>query len=147
MTPSRNSRADIDMRRILPDLALKMETLVLVDEAVGLGIKVYPNIGKKNAKLGFPLSEKHTLRFTPTDRGANGTQEWLSFYQKCNDEHSHPEYSIRVFVEIIDELNLNKSEAFTIDGLTIEMLIRKSLIIFYELTGKKLTPIQTKNKE
>ena len=133
---------EIDLRRELPEIALRMETNFLVHQAQSMGLIVYTSIGKKSSKIGIPLSLSHTLRISPVDRGANGVAEYFTFYSQCRCPDEHPELSMRVHVEIIDELNPDHKhiESFTIEGLNLDMVVRRALAIYADLTDKRLVP-------
>lgn len=133
----------LELRRALPDVALKMETDHLVHEAEKLGLIVSITRGKKTARIGIELTHYHTLRLSPVDKGALGVGEWFTFMNHGDQcEHIHPEYMMRVHAEIIDQFGLgeNRVESVTVVGTSIDMVLREALGAYEFLTGKGLAP-------
>ena len=48
MSNNPKNKTEIDLRRMLPDVALRMETQFIIDEALNLGIKVRISNSKKH---------------------------------------------------------------------------------------------------
>lgn len=133
----------LELRRALPEVALRMETEHLIHEAEKLGLVVTVTRGKRICRIGIELTHCHTLRLSPVDKGAQGTGEWFTF---MNGNHqckkSHPEYVMRVHAEIIDQLTPeeNRIESVTVVGASLGMVLREALGAYELLTGKKLAP-------
>ena len=131
-----------DLRRLFPDVALQMDTQVILHQARELGI--YPHINKsiKLPVLRVPLTLDHEISISPVDKGAMGLAEWFTFTRACECPKDHPEIISRVHINIKDKLfQENNSESFTIEAPNFEMMMRISLTIYYSITGKKLQPI------
>jgi hypothetical protein len=133
----------LNLRRSLPEVALRMETDHLIHEAEKLGLVISVYRGKRIARIGIELTHYHTLRLSPVDKGAQGVGEWFTFMNhgdKC--EHNHPEYIMRVHAEIIDQFGLgeNQVESVTVVGTSIDMVLREALGAYEFLTGKGLAP-------
>jgi len=132
----------LDLRRILPDVALKMETQVILHEANSLGIKAKVNRSIKTPHILIPLTFQHSMSITPVDRGIQGFAEWFTFMPNSTSLNEYPEFTSRVYVQVFDDLIENKLvESFTIQAPNLETIIRASLSIFYSNTGKQLAPI------
>lgn len=135
--------SSLELRRALPEVALRMETDHLVHEAEKLGLVVTYTRGKRTARIGIELTHYHTLRLSPVDKGAHGVGEWFTFMNdggECN--HDHPEYMMRVHAEIIDQFGLgeNKVESVTVAGTSLDMVLREALGAYEFFTGKGLAP-------
>jgi hypothetical protein len=133
---------DPDLRRLLPDIALQMDTQVILHQAWGLGIRPHLNRSIKLPVLRVPLTFDHELSISPVDKGAMGMAEWFTFPHPSDSSKSHSEVTSRVYVRVIDKMfkQVNE-ESFTIEAPNFEMMLRISLTIYYSLTGKKLQPI------
>jgi len=133
---------EIDLRRILPNIALRMDTQFLMNEARLLGIKARVSRSSKTATIRLPLTMQHSISISPVDKGAQGVSEWFTFTPPCECPQVHPEMTSRVFIQIADEMVEPKAnECFTVEAPNFEMMLRISLTIYYSLTGKKLAPI------
>lgn len=133
----------LELRRALPDVALRMETDHLVHEAEKLGLVVSYTRGKRTARIGIELTHYHTLRLSPVDKGALGVGEWFTFMNHGDEcPHDHPEYMMRVHAEIIDQFGLgeNQVESVTVAGTSLDMVLREALGAYEFLTGKGLAP-------
>jgi len=133
----------LDLRRSLPEVALRMETDHLIHEAEKLGLVITVSRGKKISRIGIELTHYHTLRISPVDRGAQGVCEWFTFMNRDdNCGKSHPEYMMRVHAEIIDQFGLgeNQVESVTVAGTSLDMVLREALGAYEFLTGKGLAP-------
>lgn len=141
MSPQLN-KSGLDLRRMFPDLALQMDTQLILHQARDLGINPHVNKSRKLPVLRVQLSLSHELLISPVDKGAMGIAEWFTFAQPCKCPDRHPEMITRVHVSIKDKLfqQIN-SESFTIEAPNFEMILRISLSIYYSSTGKKLQPI------
>lgn len=133
---------DVDLRRLFPEVALQMDTQVILHQARQLGI--YPSVNKsiKLPVLRVPLTLDHEISISPVDKGAMGIAEWFTFARPCDCSKTHPEVISRVHVKVQDKLfQQGDSESFTIEAPNFEMMMRISLTIYYSITGKKLQPI------
>ena len=139
---------DVDLRRLFPDVALQMDTQVILHQARELGIRPYVNKSIKLPVLRIPLTLDHEISISPVDKGAMGVAEWFTFTRPCECPKAHPEVISRVHVNIKDKIfQENHAESFTIEAPNFEMMMRISLTIYYSLTGKKLQPVKvTKEK-
>ena len=132
-----------ELRRVLPDVALRMETNHLAHEARKLGLVIRVYRGKKIARIGIELTHHHTLRISPVDKGGQGVSEWFTFRNHDDGcDKSHPEYQMRVHAEIIDHFGLgeNPAESLTVTGFSLDMVLRTALDTYEFLTGKGLAP-------
>ena len=135
------NKTEIDLRRMLPDVALRMETQFLIDEALNLGIKVRISNSKKTPIIRVHLTLRHSMTISPVDRGAQGFAEFFTFMPTTSPQYNYPEMISRVHIQIYDELVEEQlSESFTIQAPNFEMILRTSLSIYYSITGKKLAP-------
>ena len=99
------------LREMLPKEAFKMETEVNRAELKSLGIKntIKWRAAYKSATIVIPAAPNHEIRISPVDKGAEGHSEWMTFSmphkersQDSEIESKFPEYSLRVFVEVIE---------------------------------------------
>ena len=142
MSNNPKNKTEIDLRRMLPDVALRMETQFIIDEALNLGIKVRISNSKKTPIIRVPLTLRHSMTISPVDRGAQGFAEFFTFMPTTSPQYNYPELISRVHIKIYDELVEEQlSESFTIQDPNFEMILRTSLSIYYSITGKKLAPI------
>ena len=145
MSNNPKNKIEIDLRRMLPDVALRMETQILINEALNLGIKVKTSNSHKTPIIRLPLTLRHSMAISPVDRGAQGFAEWFTFMPDTSPQNNYPELISRVHIQIYDELiEEHLSESFTIQAPNFEMILRTSLSIYYSITGKKLAPIVKK---
>ena len=88
-----------------------METEVNRYELKHLGIKntIKWRAAYKSATIIIPAAPNHEIRISPVDKGAEGHSEWMTFSmphkersQESEIESKFPEYSLRVFVEVIE---------------------------------------------
>ena len=98
------NKTEIDLRRMLPDVALRMETQLLIDEALNLGIKVRTSNSEKTPIIRLPLTLRHSMAISPVDRGAQGFAEFFTFMPTTSPQYNYPELISRVHVQIYDEL-------------------------------------------
>ena len=140
MSNNPKNKTEIDLRRMLPDVALRMETQFIIDEALNLGIKVRISNSKKTPIIRVPLTLRHSMTISPVDRGAQGFAEFFTFMPTTSPQYNYPEMISRVHIydELVEE---QLSESFTIQAPNFEMILRTSLSIYYSITGKKLAPI------
>ena len=139
---------DVDLRRLFPDVALQMDTQVILHQARELGIRPYVNKSIKLPVLRIPLTLDHEISISPVDKGAMGVAEWFTFARPCECPKNHPEVISRVHVNIKDKMFLqSNAESFTIEAPNFEMMMRISLTIYYSITGKKLQPIVRINRK
>ena len=123
------------LREMFPKEAFKMETEVNRYELKHLGIKntIKWRAAYKSATIIIPAAPNHEIRISPVDKGAEGHSEWMTFSmphkersQESEIESKFPEYSLRVFVEVIElgdktgELNLSQ----TMTALNMEHLLK-----------------------
>ena len=123
------------LREMLPKEAFKMETEVNRAELKSLGIKntIKWRAAYKSATIVIPAAPNHEIRISPVDKGADGHSEWMTFSMPQNErsqesevERRFPEYSLRVFVEVIElgdktgKLNLSQ----TMTALNMEHLLK-----------------------
>ena len=136
---------DLDLRRLFPDVALQMDTQVILHQARELGI--HPHVSKsiKLPVLRVPLTLNHEISISPVDKGAMGVAEWFTFTRPCQCSKGHPEVISRVHIIIKDKLfQQGNIESFTIESPNFEMMLRISLTIYMTLTGKKLQPLPSR---
>ncbi len=142
--PPKNT--DLDLRRLFPDVALQMDTQVILYQARELGIHPHVNKSIKVPVLRVPLSLDHEISISPVDKGAMGIAEWFTFTRPSECRKNHPEIISRVYISIKDKMfQENNTESFTIEAPNFEMMMRISLTIYYKITGKKLQPIVRTN--
>jgi hypothetical protein len=137
---------DVDLRRLFPDVALQMDTQVILHQARELGIHPHVNRSVKLPVLRVPLTLDHEISISPVDKGAMGIAEWFTFARPCECPKDHPEVISRVHVSVTDKMfQQSTAESFTIEAPNFEMMMRISLTIYYTITGKKLQPIVRTN--
>ncbi len=135
-------KIDVDLRRLLPDVALQMDTQVILNQARQLGIHPHVNRSIKLPVLRVPLTLDHEISISPVDKGAKGIAEWFTFTRPCECPTVHLGVVSRVHVNVIDKMfPQGGGESFTIEAPDFEMMLRISLTIFHSITGKKLQPI------
>ncbi len=139
---------DPDLRRLFPDIAMQLDTQVILHQAMELGIHPKLNRSAKLPVLRVPLTLDHELSISPVDKGAMGMAEWFTFAHPSESVKNHSDVISRVHVKVSDRMFQQvNSESFTIEAPNFEMIMRISLTIYYSLTGKKLQPIFKKNRE
>jgi hypothetical protein len=131
-----------DLRMILPDTALQMETMVHCFELRKLQIKhkVKWSAGRKNVTIIIPATPNHEIRISPIDRAMQGFAEWNTYSTPMRQrslesdfERRFPEYAIRAYVQVknCSDSNLDSCLSFTITGRNIENLLRE-IVGFYK---------------
>lgn len=146
--PKLPKNMDVDLRTLFPDVALQMNTQVILRQTRELGIHPYVNMSIKVPVLRIPLTLDHEISISPVDKGVMGVAEWFTFARPRECSKNHPEVISRVHVNIKDKMFLqNNAESFTIEAPNFEMMMRISLTIYYSITGKKLQPIVRTNRK
>jgi hypothetical protein len=140
--PKLPKNMDLDLRRVFPDVALQMDTQLILHQARELGIHPQVNKSVKLPVVRVPLTLDHEISISPVDKGAMGIAEWFTFAHQNNSSKNHPELISRVHVSIKDKLfQKDVAESFTIEAPNFEMMLRISLTIYYSITGKKIQPV------
>lgn len=134
-----------ELRALLPDVALKLETMAILHDLRTQELIVNRRISGKKATLCVELNDDYQIHLMPVDIGALGFYEWLSWYQapNKNDPNSFTiQSSMRCHV-ILRKKNSNtwnELASFTIHKDNPVEIVRSALSgIFYE-TGLKLQP-------
>ena len=140
------------LREMFPKEAFKMETEVNRYELKHLGIKntIRWRAAYKSATIVIPAAPNHEIRISPVDKGADGHSEWMTFSipqnersQESEVERKFPEYSLRVFVEVIElgdetgELNLS----LTMSGMNMEHLLKGVVHNYKRTKNIEIDPI------
>ena len=140
------------LREMFPKEAFKMETEVNRAELKHLGIKntIKWRAAYKSATIVIPAAPNHEIRISPVDKGAEGHSEWMTFSMPQNErsqesevERRFPEYSLRVFVEVIElgdktgELNLSQ----TMTALNMEHLLKGVVHNYKRTKNIEIDPI------
>jgi hypothetical protein len=140
------------LRDMFPKEAFKMETEVNRHELKHLGIKntIKWRAAYKSATIIIPAIPNHEIRMSPVDKGAEGHSEWMTFSMPQNErsqesevERRFPEYSLRVFVEVIElgdktgELNLSQ----TMTALNMEHLLKGVVHNYKRAKNIEIDPI------
>jgi|GEM_PF-1585004 len=135
-TPSPSSH---QLRQLLPDVALKMETRVLLTEARDLGLVVEEDRLKRSSRIWVELKGNYLMSLEPVDMGPDRYREWMTFLPPCKCPNEHYEYSLRVAVEIHfkNRAGLWSYESFTIEGGDLMMVIDFALLAYSKMTGRK----------
>jgi hypothetical protein len=140
--------ADLDLRRLFPDVALQMDTQLILHQARELGIHPKVNKSVKLPVVRVQLTLDHEISISPVDKGAMGVAEWFTFNNQNGGSKNYPELISRVHVSIKDKLfQQDDAESFTIEAPNFEMMLRISLTIYYSITGKKLQPVARTNRK
>lgn len=133
---------DLDLRRLFPDVALQMDTQVILHQARELGIHPQVNKSVKLPVLRVPLTWDHEISIAPVDKGAMGVAEWFTIMRPCHCTKGQPGVISRVHVTIKDKMfQEDTGESFTIEAPNFEMMLRISLTLYFSITGKRLQPI------
>ena len=131
-----------DLRRLFPDIAMQLDTQVILHQAKELGIHPKLNRSVKLPVLRVPLTLDHEISISPVDKGAMGMAEWFTFSHPSENVKNHSEVISRVHVKVRDKMFQQANvESFTIEAPNFEMIMRISLTVYYSLTGKRLQPI------
>jgi hypothetical protein len=138
----RKNPSSSELRRLLPDVALKMETQVLVDAARQIGLVCNSSCTDRNAKIEIKLRGRYVMTVSPIDVGANKTREWMTFIppHECPDDH--PEYSIRMAVEIeyTSRAGEYSKEVFTVGGVGFLEALDNAFSSYNSITGRSPQP-------
>jgi hypothetical protein len=142
------NNTELDLRRLFPDVALQMDTQLILHQARALGIHPKVNKSVKLPVVRVPLTLDHEISISPVDKGAMGIAEWFTFNHQNGGSKDYLELVSRVHINIEDKLfQQDKAESFTIEAPNFEMMLRISLTIYYSITGKKLQPVAKTNKK
>jgi hypothetical protein len=134
------------LRELLPDVALKMESDVIQRELNGLGLVALRRNGRRITRFEIQMKPHHVLLIEPTDKGTAGYSEWMTWHY--HDPHSHceqqlPYFSIRSYIQVFDissGARVRKAE-FTVHDNSVENLIRNAIFCVKQASGEKLSPV------
>ena len=143
-----------DLRIALPEVALKMETIVHCHElrSQSIKFKVLWRAGYKNVVLVVQGTLNREIRISPVDKGANSVGEWNTYMMPPRDgqsdsdyENHFPEYSIRAYVEIVDKSDSDSPEvfSFTLTGRNMEDLLRGTIGYYKKCTNIEMDLVTT----
>ena len=135
-----------ELRELLPDVALKMESDVIQRELQGLGLVALRRNGRRITRFEIQMKPHHLLLIEPTDKGAAGYSEWMTWhYQEAQSyyEKQPPYFSLRAFVQVFDISSgerVRKAE-FTVHDNSVENLIRSAIFCVKQASGEKISPV------
>ena len=140
------------LREMFPKEAFKMETEVNRHELKSLGIKntIKWRAAYKSATIIIPAAPNHEIRISPVDKGAEGHSEWMTFSMP-HKERSHeseierkfPEYSLRVFVEVVElgDESGELSQSLTMTAMNMQHLLKGVVHNYKHAKNIEIDPI------
>ena len=140
------------LREMFPEEAFRMETEVNRHELKNLGIKntVKWRSGYKSATIFIPAAPNHEIRISPVDKGAEGHSEWMTFSmpqkersQESEIERKFPEYSLRVFVEVVElgDESGELSQSLTMTAMNMQHLLKGVVHNYKHAKNIEIDPI------
>ena len=147
----RNDSSPVDLRELLPDVALKMESDVIHRELISLGLMTLRRNGRKITRFEIQMNPNHQLILAPTDKGPLGYAEWMTWHSHSQEEdcaNQLPYYSIRAHVQVyqIKDGERVQTASFTVHDNSVENLIRNAIAGVKTISGEKLTPVLRKSR-
>lgn len=129
------------LREMLPDVALRMETDTLRQDLANLGIVYVYRKTPKSAAFEIQMSPHHIMRIEPTDRANKAVSEWFTWHHDCDGDQVRVTTSMRCFVTIkkIDGAD-EDNYALTIHENSIEDVIRCAIYNYKHVRGVDLSP-------
>ena len=137
----RNNVSARQLREMLPDVALRMETEILRQELSNLDILFIYRKTPKSAAFEIQMSPHHIMRIEPTDRANKSVSEWFTWHHEGDGDQVRITTSMRCFVTIkkIDGTD-DDNYALTIHENCMESVIRCAIYNYKHVRGVDLSP-------
>jgi hypothetical protein len=138
-----NQVTSLQLRTELPDVALKMETQVLMEVGSRLGLKTFKTPKGKTTEISIMLSESSglkednaILKIYPANQGSNGYKKWFNYK---NPEEQKSSSTLKVKAKILDITNGTPETLYKIDIEGVSLLHVLFLILkqLEKDTGRK----------
>lgn len=138
----RNDVSARQLREMLPDVALRMETETLRQDLSNLGIIFVYRKTPKSAAFEIHMSPNHIMRIEPTDRAKNSISEWFTWHHETDGDQMKITTSMRCFVSIkkIDGTD-EDNYSLTIHENSIESVMRCAIYNYKHVRGVDLAPL------
>ncbi len=138
----RNEVSARQLREMLPDVALRMETDCIRQELSNLGVLFIHRKTPKSAAFEIQMSPNHIMRIEPTDRANNSVSEWFTWHHDNNGDQLRITTSMRCFVSIkkVDGSDEDKY-SLTIHENSIESVMRCAIHNYKHARGVDLSPV------
>ena len=138
----RNEVSARQLREMLPDVALRMETECIRQDLSNLGVLFVHRKTPKSAAFEIQMSPNHIMRIEPTDRANHAISEWFTFHHENHGDQMRITTSMRCFVSIkkIDGSD-DDNYSLTIHENTIESVMRCAIYNYKHVRGVDLNPI------
>ena len=121
-----NQVTSLQLRKELPDVALKMETQVLMEVGSRLGLKIFKTPKGKTTEISIMLSESSGLKednsiikINPANQGSNGYKKWFNYK---NPEEQKSASTLKVKAKILDITNGTPETLYKIDIEGVSLL-------------------------
>ena len=137
----RNEVSARQLREMLPDVALRMETECIRQDLSNLGIIFIYRRSPKSAAFDIQMSPNHIMRIEPVDRSQNFS-EWFTFHHDNHGDQMRITTSMRCFVSI-KKINGTDEDNYslTIHENSIEAVMRCAIYNYKHSRGVDLNPI------
>ena len=131
-----------ELRELLPDLALRLETEQLKHELTRLGIRFIHRSSRRSAAFELFMYPHHIMRIEPVDRGVGQFSEWFSWHVDHQAEQRTVTSSMRCYVSIRSNRQTKTADyALTIHYDTIVDVIQCAIQNYKHYSGTEITPI------
>lgn len=131
-----------ELRELLPDLALRLETEQLRHELTQLGIRFIYKRSLRSAAFELLMSPNHIMRIEPIDRGCQKYSEWFSWHIENKEDTRTFLSSLRCYVSIKSDWQAKEADyALTIHYDTIFDVIQCAIHNYKLFSGTEITPI------
>jgi len=121
-----NQVTSLELRKELPDVALKMETQVLMEVGSRLGLKIFKTPKGKTTEISIMLSESSGLKednaiikINPANQGSNGYKKWFNYK---NPEEQKSASTLKVKAKILDIAKGTPETLYKIDIEGVSLL-------------------------
>jgi hypothetical protein len=137
----RNEVSARQLREMLPDVALRMETESIRQDLSNLGIVFIYRRTPKSAAFEIQMSPNHIMRIEPTDRANNSVSEWFTWHHQNHGDQMRITTSMRCFVSI-KKINGSDEDNYslTIHENSIEAVMRCAIHNYKHSRGVDLNP-------
>ena len=136
--------------QLLPDVAIKMETSVLKQQLIDLGVKFSIKSFVKKFRIIIPTEDNFTIYIEPVDKGFDDFSEWFSwhFHRSRRSQNVSPfetvedlHKTLRVHLKIFKNDHSKEFIGFTSHQTDLKGAIVHALEGIYNHFGVKTSPI------
>lgn len=138
----RNEVSARQLREMLPDVALRMETEILRQELIDLDVVFIYRKSAKSAAFEIQMGHDYIMRIEPTDRANQSISEWFTWHHEHQGDQLRITTSMRCFVTIkkIDGTK-NDHYSLTIHENSMESVMRCAIYNFKQMRGIDIAPM------